>query len=217
MNHLLVVHSSFHSLQGEGRFVGVPTVFLRLAGCNLACAWCDAREAAAGNGAERWGITETAARLVQSDFRDICITGGEPLLQEAALGELLTLLPPDRRVVIETNGSLSIASLRKRFPYLFFSVDWKPPSAGTTLFVPENLTHIGEYGWIKFVVADRGDLAFLAAHAPEAARHGVEIFVSPIFERGTAWMHDIAAAVLRLGAEMPIRLQVQMHKVIGVP
>ncbi len=214
----LAIHSFFTSLQGEGRFVGVPTAFLRLAQCNLSCAWCDAHEAATGVVSEILSPEETARRLAGSGLRDICITGGEPLLQEETLTETLALLPADRRITIETNGALPIAHFRARFPSVFFSVDWKTPSSGEEdSFDTDNLLSLGEQGWLKFVVADARDLDFVAACAPRAARYGIEMFVSPVFEKGPAWFSTVATFVTEKNPTLPLRFQLQLHKVLGIP
>ncbi len=217
MAYELRVHSFFTSLQGEGRFAGYPSAFLRLSGCNLACAWCDAHEAATDVQSETLSVADAAGQLLRSGPRDICITGGEPLLQEPAVAELLALLPADRRVVIETNGSISFTALRKRFPALYFSADWKTPSSCASRFDRSNLDAIGERGWIKFVVAERRDLDFVADHAPDAAARGIELYVSPVFERGAVWYAEVAAFVTSLSETHPARFQLQLHKVLGIP
>ncbi len=95
----------FYSLQGEGARLGTPTVFLRLAGCNLACRWCDTKHS--------WGKGLTlepsvvAACLLSYRCRNLVITGGEPLLQQEEVAELLALLPADFYVEVESNGTLS--------------------------------------------------------------------------------------------------------------
>ena len=214
---MLSVHSIFSSLQGEGRFAGYPTVFLRLAGCNLSCAWCDAREAAQAAGAFPLSVAEASARLTAPGIRDVCITGGEPLLQDAAVTEVLGRLVPTHRVVIETNGSLVIAPLKREFPSVSFSVDWKTPSAGAPSFREENLTALGTEDWIKFVVADRHDLDHVAAALPATTARGIEVFVSPVFERGPAWFNEVGAFVASVAARHPVRFQLQLHKMLGIP
>ena len=94
----------FYSLQGEGTCAGAPAVFLRLAGCNLHCSWCDTKHS--------WGsgislpVHEVAARLLAFPCRHFVITGGEPLLQAEELTELVSLLPAEAYIEIETNGTL---------------------------------------------------------------------------------------------------------------
>lgn len=214
---MLTVHSIFSSLQGEGRFAGYPTMFLRLAGCNLSCDWCDAREAARGAGAFPLSVAEAFSRLTSPGLRDICITGGEPFLQETDLAALTALLLTDHRLVIETNGSLPIASFKREFPSVALSVDWKTPSAGAASFQEETLAVLGSEDWIKFVVADRRDLDHVDATLDRVALHGIEIFVSPVFERGAEWFAEVGAFVAALAARYPIRFQLQLHKALGIP
>ncbi|MBQ3217879.1 MAG: 7-carboxy-7-deazaguanine synthase QueE [Akkermansia sp.] len=95
----------FYSLQGEGARTGSPAVFLRLAGCNLHCCWCDTRYS--------WlpgcslPVEEVARRLLAYDCPALVITGGEPLLQAAELEELLALLPRHFYIEVETNGTIA--------------------------------------------------------------------------------------------------------------
>lgn len=94
----------FFSLQGEGSRVGTPAVFLRLAGCNLHCSWCDTKYS--------WGnavdvpVVEIVSRIGDYGCPNLVITGGEPLLQAEDLVLLLSLLPQEIFVEVETNGSL---------------------------------------------------------------------------------------------------------------
>ena len=95
----------FYSLQGEGARAGSPAVFLRLAGCNLHCSWCDTKHS--------WGRgiamaeDELAAKIRGYDSPGLVITGGEPLLQAEAIEQLLCLLPESMYVEIETNGTIA--------------------------------------------------------------------------------------------------------------
>jgi 7-carboxy-7-deazaguanine synthase len=104
----------FASLQGEGPSAGRPCTFVRLSRCNLACTWCDT--------AYTWRFTEfdrktnqivlseedTAARIIALGGNRLVITGGEPLLQGAALARMVALLPREViSVEIETNGTVA--------------------------------------------------------------------------------------------------------------
>ena len=102
----------FESIQGEGPTAGEPCVFLRLAMCNLHCRWCDTKYT--------WDwknydydrevrldtVTRVAERLLAARRSRLVITGGEPLMQQDGLAELLTLLPESWSVEVETNGTL---------------------------------------------------------------------------------------------------------------
>ena len=117
---VLQVNELFRSFQGEGPSTGRPAVFLRLANCNLSCAWCDTRYswdwAQFDPSDERHEMEVRAlADHIVAELQDallLIITGGEPLLQQPALSELAELLRervPDLRVEIETNGTVSPA------------------------------------------------------------------------------------------------------------
>ena len=96
----------FHSIQGEGVSQGTPCVFLRLAGCNLACSWCDTAYSWNGTVPGMRLAPEKAAELVlHYPCRRLVLTGGEPLIQQKALPALLRLLP-DHAVEMETNGTI---------------------------------------------------------------------------------------------------------------
>lgn len=155
----------FASLQGEGTRMGVPAVFLRLAGCNLHCRWCDTKHSWS-KGIEL-SEAEIAQRILQYGLRNLVITGGEPLLQQDALAELLTLLPADLFIEIETNGTLLPT------PALAASVDqWnispKLPHAGNdpcACLRPEVLSTFATlpHAWFKFVVQTPADWDSIAA------------------------------------------------------
>lgn len=92
----------FYSLQGEGVNIGVPAVFLRLAGCNLRCEWCDTKYSW-GPG-EKMSIPEILQKIKKYPAKHLVVTGGEPLMQQEELSNLLQKLP-GYYVEIETNGS----------------------------------------------------------------------------------------------------------------
>ncbi len=94
----------FYSIQGEGSRAGCPAVFLRLAGCNLSCAWCDTKYSWGRGGAVP--EPELASRIMSFQSPGLVITGGEPLLQTPAIERLLALLPPNLFIEIETNGTI---------------------------------------------------------------------------------------------------------------
>jgi 7-carboxy-7-deazaguanine synthase len=109
----LLVSEIFESVQGEGPSAGEAAIFLRLARCNLHCRYCDTRYTwdferyrYADEVHER-DLADVAAELTKGTSGRLIVTGGEPLLQQRALGSLLALLPPTWFVEVETNGTLS--------------------------------------------------------------------------------------------------------------
>lgn len=156
----------FYSLQGEGASAGTPAVFLRLAGCNLHCAWCDTKYSwGAGITMSPAGIAEHLRPLL-ADGVHLIITGGEPLLQEAELAELLALLPADLYTEVETNGTLypQNAALLQRVRQ--WNISPKLPHAGNgECLFPAVLTRWAahEGAWFKFVVKGEEDWPAIAA------------------------------------------------------
>ncbi|MDR1954646.1 MAG: radical SAM protein [Candidatus Methanoplasma sp.] len=152
----MMICEYFRSIQGEGLTIGVPTYFIRTAGCNLRCEWCDTTYA-------REGGRETSVDEIMEivdDTRDVCITGGEPMLQKD-LPELLDrLLKAGKKIVIETNGSVDISGIPKD-ENVIVSLDVKCPSSGMSgKNLLSNLEHMGKKDQLKFVIGDQVDLNY---------------------------------------------------------
>lgn len=152
----------FYSLQGEGASQGTPSLFLRLAGCNLACRWCDTAHAWKRGEAVDMSPNEIAIALDKAapDCRRLVVTGGEPLLQGDALEDLLLLLG-HHHIEIETNGTLDPSdTLLRRVDQ--WNVSPKLAHAGHAAdralrpVVLRNLADTGR-AWFKFVVANSDD------------------------------------------------------------
>lgn len=159
----------FVSVQGEGPSLGRPAVFLRLAGCNLSCSWCDTKYA--WSGGEELSVEEVAEQVLSllRRFRGadlLVVTGGEPLLQSEELVELLAKLRrevPHLEVEVETNGTVDPRRVLTYVDRLIVS----PKLSNSGL--PEELRRVSEgvieairtYGdrvYVKVVVEGRGDV-----------------------------------------------------------
>lgn len=205
------VHSIFDSLQGEGRFQGFPTQFVRLYGCNLNCSYCDAQSAVSGDTFDEMPINEIADRIIKSDTYDLCVTGGEPMCQENELTDLLKNIK-GKRISIETNGSFSVSDMGSMFPEVFFSIDWKTPSSGSADFNPLNIEFLKKgRGWIKFVIGNDSDFDFIADKLKYL--ENIEVFISPVFEKGDG-LFEKTAKFVKLNKNL--RMQIQLHKVLGI-
>jgi 7-carboxy-7-deazaguanine synthase len=197
----------FRSIQGEGRRQGIPCTFIRLAGCNLSCRWCDtqyARPEDAGVERSRDQIIETIWRM---NYPHICITGGEPLLQKEELLPLLqTLKRLGKTVEIETNGTIDFRDVQQ---YASICMDVKCPLSGESSDL-SLLQYITPADSVKFVVQDIVDCVY----AEEViAKHRIagEIFISPVEGSDRR-----ALAEFMVTHALPARLQLQLHKIIGV-
>lgn len=174
----------FHSIQGEGVSQGTPCVFLRLAGCNLACSWCDTVYSWNGSSAPVRLTPETAAELVlRYPCRRLVLTGGEPLIQQKALPALLRLLP-EHTVEMETNGTIMPdEELLNRIGQ--FNVSPKLPHSGNDAaraWKPELLHRLAETGkaWFKFVVACEEDVTTVLNQSSVAGIPADRILIMPL-------------------------------------
>ena len=212
------LNSIFQSIQGEGRFQGYVSDFIRLFGCNLNCVYCDTKYTLSGDSFYFSTPEEAAGKLNATGVTDLCVTGGEPMCQEDELLEFLKLLE-GKRVSLETNGSFELEPLFRRFydaettSSLFFSTDWKTPGSGNPVFDERNIAFLRKSGagWIKFVVATEQDLDFVEEKLKFL--EGVEVYLSPVFEKGGDWFGKVEKFVK---THKNIRLQLQLHKILGI-
>ncbi len=203
------VSEVFLSLQGESSSAGLPTVFVRTAGCNLRCRWCDT--AYAFTGGEELPPAEVRRRVEAYGVRRVCLTGGEPLLQPRdEVAALLDLLA-DREVSVETSGAVPLAphALRQHHRWV---MDVKCPSSGMSgRLHPDNLRRLRPQDEVKFVVADEADYRWAAAFIRE---HGLEgrhrLLLSPVHGE----LDPAALAEWILEDRLEARLQVQLHKLL---
>ena len=148
------INEIFLSIQGEGLNMGLPTVFVRTAGCNLRCSYCDTKYAY-DNG-ENLSINDIAGKVSKFHTKRVCITGGEPLLQE----DMLKLISRLRgySISIETNGSLDISLLPQS---VMVSLDIKCPSSGETGKMRfQNLKRLTKKDQAKFIIGTSKDYKF---------------------------------------------------------
>ncbi len=195
----------FRSLQGEGKNQGKPCLFIRLAGCNLHCHWCDTPYAQAGGTDMNIDTILEKIRRVNTPY--VCITGGEPLLQADDLEQLLILLHARGTAIdIETNGTINFTRLQ---PYASICMDVKCPSSGEQSNLAL-LSALHPQDSVKFVVKDQTDCQY-AREIIISYRIPGEIFLSPVF--GTD-CKTIAQFIL--DTNLPVRFQIQLHKIIGL-
>jgi 7-carboxy-7-deazaguanine synthase len=216
----------YKSVQGESSFTGVPCIFVRLAGCNLRCAWCDSEYTFTG------GQPFTADEIIaQIEALQPCplieFTGGEPMLQHKELLPLMQrLLDANYTLMMETSGERPLAEVPKLVHKI---VDVKCPGAGSAAnsFNFANLATLTPRDEVKFVLSDRADYEFardfIRTHALETKCGG--ILLSPAFSKTPTDQRSTENATLdpRLVVEwlladgLPARLSLQIHKYIWEP
>jgi len=196
----------FPSIQGEGMRQGEPTIFVRLAGCDRRCSFCDTKYA--WEGGRDWTVEQILERVqkIRRDFpaRWVCLTGGEPFMQDVRL--LVRLLRGDNCLVqVETNGTRYYAT---RVHWITVS-----PKPEDYLVRPEFRRLAKE---VKIVVTRELDLAII--RRIRAAFPGrIPVLLQP--ESNRRWSQKRALRLLKeasLANLDNIRLSVQLHKVIGL-
>ncbi len=206
----LRVNEIFHSIQGESSYAGEPCVFVRLAGCNLRCAYCDTRYAYDEGQANE--IAEILERVSRFGCGLVEITGGEPLLQEETPVLARELLSAGYRVLVETNGSMDIDRLDRGCARI---MDVKCPSSGmATHNDMTNLTRLTGRDELKFVIGSREDYEFaksILATRPEGV--GCKVNFSAVF--GQLPLRELAEWIL--ADRLSVRLNLQIHKLIWDP
>jgi len=196
----------FLSLQGETNTVGMPTVFVRLTGCPLRCAYCDT--AYAFSGGEIMSLAEILDQVGKYAVPRVTVTGGEPLAQPACLDLLTALCDAGTAVSLETSGAMDVAAVDARVVKV---MDLKTPgSAEVAKNRWENLAYCGKADQIKFVICDRRDYdwARLKCDEYDLFANVGEVLLSPSWD-------ELSAAQLAewiLADRLPVRLQIQLHK-----
>jgi 7-carboxy-7-deazaguanine synthase len=200
----------FHSIQGESSFVGQPCVFVRMTGCPLRCTWCDTEYAFYG-GTDQ-SREQILAAVESYGCRLVEITGGEPLAQSETLQLITALCDQGYEVLIETSGAISTASVDVRAHVI---LDVKCPGSGMSdrMYWP-NLGRLTSKDEAKFVLANRADYEWarriVSAH--ELASR-CTVLMSPVF--GALDARQLAEWVL--ADRLPVRVQLQLHKLIWAP
>ena len=213
----MLITEIFASIQGEGQRAGLPTTFVRLARCPYRCTWCDsAYTFTGGTPMESDEVIERVQALGRQP--NVCITGGEPLVQQRAVRDLIDRLLRDLpwldSVEIETSGGLPIWPAQDQS--LYWDLDVKCPGSGMEHhFVPENLRHLRAGDEIKFVLTDRADFEF----ASRFVRERLQASPAGIYFQPAWGLLDPAQLVAWLNTEPPagVRLSMQLHKFIWEP
>jgi len=206
---MLRVNEIFYSIQGESTFAGFPCIFIRLTGCNLRCTYCDTTYAyEEGDDIPLDRILATVTKFACSLIE---VTGGEPLIQDETPDLISTLIKKGYTVLLETNGSQDISTVDTRCTRI---VDIKCPSSGMdNNNYWKNLDYITPNDQLKFVIAHRQDYLYAKKVLDATAikrRKKLLINFSPVFNKID--LKDLAGWILE--DNLPVRLQIQLHKYI---
>jgi 7-carboxy-7-deazaguanine synthase len=207
----LLVSELFYSIQGESTWAGLPCAFLRLGGCNLRCSYCDSQYTWDEAG-KVMSIEQISAWL--QDFPQVLveITGGEPLLQEAVYPLMEQLLGEERKVLVETGGSLSIERIPTEVAVI---LDVKAPGSGMVeqnfwenLVLLRQRQQAGSCDEVKFVLCSSEDVAWAVDIVRQyKLTELVPVLFSPVVDQ----LSPALLADLILHEQLLIRLQLQLH------
>jgi 7-carboxy-7-deazaguanine synthase len=216
----------YKSLQGESSYAGLPCIFVRLAGCNLRCAWCDSEYTFKGGSRMTLEEIEQEVRRLSPNGGLVEVTGGEPLLQEREVVPLMErLLSAGYGVLLETSGERPL----ERVPAQVVKIaDVKCPDSGEgDRFRLDNLSHLGPRDEVKFVISSRRDYEFARDFTSEHSLDGkvASVIFSPAFRKDASGTRDASHCLVdprelaewMLADGVNARLGLQIHKFIWEP
>lgn len=198
----------FYSLQGEARTVGLPTVFVRLTGCPLRCVYCDTEYAFSGG--ELFGLDQIVEKVASYQPRYVTVTGGEPLAQPNCLPLLTELCNAGYEVSLETGGAMSVVGVDER---VVIVLDLKTPASGEMERNDyANIALLKPHDQVKFVICDRQDYEWARFKLDEyqLSRQVADVLFSP--SHGQVEGRELAEWVL--ADNLPVRMQLQLHKIL---
>jgi 7-carboxy-7-deazaguanine synthase len=204
---MLKVCETFFSIQGESSFAGYPCAFVRLAGCNLRCSYCDTRYA--WEGGDDMPVAQVADLVCSHGSTLVEITGGEPLIQEDTPALVQALLDRNRTVLVETNGTRDLSPIPDGAIRI---VDIKCPGSGETGRMDwDNIGRLRSGDEVKFVLCDEPDYAWAK---DTILRHGLDGAVKLHFSPAAGRLDPARLAGWMLRDALNVRLQVQIHRIL---
>lgn len=212
------VVEKFVSINGEGRRAGELAVFIRMKGCNLRCTYCDtlwANEADCES--TEMTVDEIVSYIEESKVKNVTLTGGEPLLREG-MAELITAILSDlqRRVEIETNGSVDLSPYCELERRPSFTMDYKMPDSGMEHAMRlSNMEKLSSEDTVKFVVSSRSDMErALEIIEKYDLRERTAVYFSPVFGR----IEPVEMVDFLMEKKLnDVKIQIQLHKMIWDP
>ena len=211
----------FYSLQGEALTSGLPTIFVRLTGCPLRCVYCDTEYAFTGG--ERQSLEAIIETIKSYPCKRICLTGGEPLAQPNAIELMKRLLSDDYEISLETAGALTVENVP---PAVSKVMDLKTPSSGEVdKNLWSNLDYLTQHDQLKFVIMNHADYEWAKAMLIEHKLNELvsTVWFSPMFNVADDIDEEASPDVPVLARELaewiladalPVRFQLQLHKII---
>lgn len=212
------IAEKFVSINGEGTHAGQLAVFIRFAGCNLNCSYCDTQWANQ-NDTPYTVMTENEINdyIISTGVKNVTITGGEPLIQPD-IDVLIETLSYNTSlyIEIETNGSADISKLSRVSILPSFTMDYKLPSSGMEEFMnTDNFEYLTHYDTVKFVAGSMHDLEVTYEIIKEYnLTEKCSVYISPVFGSINP---AVIVEFMKTYNLNGVNLQLQLHKFIWAP
>lgn len=208
----MYVHEIFTSINGETTYSGEPTTFVRLYGCNVKCVYCDQPQGAKDK--HKMSVKKVVDEVRRRMVTNVCITGGEPLLQDETYQVAYELVDCGYNVIIETNGTIALDDYsRRRYKYI---MDVKTPSSGVSdKNNYNNLEILLPSDEVKFVIGDKNDYEFMK-RVLEKYPTQAKILVSPMFSEDLKPLVGKELVEWILEDRLNVKVQLQIHKILEV-
>lgn len=200
---IMKINEIFYSIQGEGNWMGLPNIFIRTSGCNLRCSYCDTKYAY--NTYKEIKIIKILNEIKKYNCRNICITGGEPLIQKDIIRLINILIKNNYKISIETNGSMDIKPISNK-KAVMISLDIKCPSSNMTekMFY-QNLLYLKGKDQLKFIIKNIKDYNF-AKEIINSNKTNCSIYFQPVWGINPK---KIANWILKDNLNVKLGLQIQ--------
>lgn len=214
MKDKLLVNEIFGSIDGEGLRTGELATFIRLTGCNLRCRYCDTTYAF--NEGKLLTIEEILNKVSNIGYKNITLTGGEPLLNKNSYKLIDELIKNNYNVNIETNGAIDITSLLNK--NVLITMDYKTKSSNMNdKMIKNNIIKLRENDVLK-IVCNKNDFDDITKLLKDTNIKSF-VYLSPIFnEIEPSELVDFLKKLHNKGINTDkIRVQVQLHKIIWNP
>lgn len=210
---MLYIEEVFSSINGESTDAGLPTVFVRLFGCNIHCIYCDQKQDTKNK--KKISVGNLVSAIQNLHVRNVCITGGEPLLQPDVYPLIYELVGLNYTVSVETSGCVEIEPDYYNRGYKYV-MDVKCPSSGVShKNVLKNLAILHMKDEVKFVIGNRKDYEF-AKHVLRSYPTMAKILFSPVFDEELKPVIGKELIEWVLADNLNVRIQIQIHKILGV-
>ena len=213
MTFLTLAEEPFSTLEGEGKLIGTPTLFVRLSRCNLRCTYCDSKFTFKKG--KNKDVEEIVKIIEESGLTHVSITGGEPLLQREALLILLEKIPDNYHITLETNGTRYDEEIFEKVNLI--SMDIKGPSANTHQYFLEQydraiktVKNFSNKIQFKFVISTQEDLNFVSTFYPLS-----NMFIQVVTPENEVTQKQVVEFLKR---HLPnARLGIRLHVMLNLP